>query len=271
MRQWRIQMLLAIDAGNTHIVIGVWNKEKIVASWRIGSQSYETADEIGSVIISFLGNAQYQKEEIDKIIVSSVVPSVTEEVKKMCAKYFRLDPVIVSNKIDTGLKIVYDYPQEVGSDRIANAVAAKELYGNPAIVVDFGTATTFDVLSAEGSYIGGVIVPGIEISSEALFKKASKLSKVDLYWPKDIIGSNTNDCIRSGILYGSLGTVDFIIKKILEYGKKEMDQKNTKIIATGGLSSVISPKSEYITIIDPLLTLKGLKILSDRNSKDAKY
>ncbi len=258
-------MLLAIDAGNTHIVIGVIKKDEIVSSWRIGTHSYETADEIGSVIISFLSNSDYLKEEVDRIIISSVVPSVTEEIKSMCAKYFMLSPVLVSNEINTGLDLIYDYKQEVGSDRIANAIAAKEIYGSPAIVVDFGTATTFDVLSKEGSYIGGVIVPGIEISSEALFKKASKLSKVDLYWPKDVIGSNTNDCIRSGILYGTLGMVDFIIEKILTSRKGSIDKKNAKIIATGGLSGMISPKSKYISVLDPLLTLKGLKILSDRN------
>ncbi len=259
-------MLLAIDAGNTHIVIGVFNKDEIVSSWRIGTHSYETADEIGSVINSFLNNANYAKKDVDKIILSSVVPSVTEEIKNMCTKYFSMDPLIVSNEINTGLQIIYEHPAEVGSDRIANAVAAKEIYGSPAIVVDFGTATTFDVLSLQGSYIGGVIVPGIEISSEALFKKASKLSKVDLYWTEKIIGSNTNDCIRSGILYGSLGMVDYIIEEILSSEKKAMNKKSTKIIATGGLSNLISPKSKYINIIDPLLTLKGLKILSDRNS-----
>jgi type III pantothenate kinase len=258
-------MLLAIDAGNTHIVIGLLNKDEILSSWRIGTHSYETADEIGSVTLSFLNNSAYPKEEIEKVIVSSVVPSVTEEIKKMCAKYFNLDPLIVSYEIDSGLEIIYDYPQEIGSDRIANAVAAKEIYSYPAIVVDFGTATTFDVLSVRGSYIGGVIVPGIEISSEALFKNASRLSKVDLYWTEDVIGANTNDCIRNGILYGSLGMVDFIIEKIIASKKNTLDKRDVKIIATGGLSGLISPKSRYISIIDPLLTLKGLKILSDRN------
>src|SRR5680860_611661 len=260
-------MFLAIDIGNTHTVIGLFEKSDIVVTWRMGTPRfrYETEDEIGSIIINFLDNAGYDAISVEEVAISIVVPRAMEEFRKMSVKYFKCEPFIVSTETKTGIKILYDYPKEVGSDRIANSVAVKEFYGYPAIVADFGTATTFDIISDKGAYIGGVITPGIEISSEALFKVAAKLSKVDLSWPKTVIGKNTYDGLRSGILFGFLGQVDFIIEKIIEEEKGNKEIFKPFVIATGGLSYMLKDKSRYITIYDNDLTLKGIKLIYDKN------
>ncbi len=259
-------MLLAIDIGNTQTVIGLFRKDKILVSWRMGTPKYETSDEIGVAIFNFLNCSGFEPDTIEDIAISCVVPRILEEVTKMGKKYFNLVPFIVNSEIKSDLTIKYDYPEEIGADRIANSVAAKKIYGYPAVVVDFGTATTFDILSSGGEYIGGVIAPGIEISSEALFSYAAKLSKVDISWPKQVIGKNTYDCIRSGILNGFLGQVDTIIDKIVE--EQSIEDKNFKpeVISTGGLAFLMTDKSKWISIHDPDLTLKGLKILIDKNN-----
>lgn len=262
-------MLLAIDIGNTQTVIGLFddaeNEGALVKSWRMVTPRHETADEIASSIYSFLKNSGYEPEKITKIAISCVVPRILFELNRMCESYFSLKPFIVDISTITDLEINYDYPKEIGADRIVNSVAAKEIYGYPAIILDFGTATTFDVLSSGGIYIGGVIAPGIEISSEALFTYAAKLSKVDLSWPENIIGKNTYDGIRSGILFGFLGQADFIVDKIIEEMKIKDPGFDPKIIATGGLAILMKDKSRYIQIYDPDLTLKGLKILVEKN------
>lgn len=258
-------MLLAIDIGNTQTVIGLFKGDKIAASWRMVTPEYETEDELASSVFNFLRNSKFNPADVGDVAISCVVPGILDEIIKMSRKYFGGAPFVVNSGIKTGVVISYDYPAEIGADRIANSVATVELYGYPAIVVDFGTATTFDILSSGGGYIGGVIAPGIEISAEALFSNAARLSKVDLNWPDSVIGKNTGDGIRSGVLYGFLGQVDFIIEKIVEeQGKKD---KNFKpfIIATGGLASLIVDRSRWIKTNDPDLTLKGLKILFDRN------
>ena len=260
-------MLLAIDIGNTQTVIGLFNGDELAHSWRMVTPRHETADEIASDIFSFLQNSGYQPGKVSEIAVSCVVPRILFEINRMGKQYFSLEPFIVDSNIKTGLTIKYDYPREIGADRIANSVAAKEIYGCPAIVLDFGTATTFDILSAEGEYVGGVIAPGIEISSEALFNYAAKLSKVDLSWTDSVIGKNTYDCIRAGILYGFLGQADFIIEKIIGEMSTKESAFSPKIIATGGLSALMSGKSKFIQIHDPDLTLKGLKILVDKNCR----
>ena len=186
-------MLLAIDIGNTQTVIGVFRNDLLAQSWRMVTPRHETSDEIGSTVYSFLKNSEYRPKEVKKIAVSCVVPGILLEIKKMSQKYFNLEPFIIDTDVRTGLKIDYDYPKEIGADRIANAVAAKELYGCPVVVIDFGTASTFDIVSSGCVYLGGVIAPGIEVSSEALFRYAAKLSKVDLSWPDRVIGKNTYD------------------------------------------------------------------------------
>jgi len=258
-------MLLAIDIGNTQTVIGLFEKEKILASWRMVTPKYETSDEIAAAIFSFLKNSDFNPGDISRIAISCVVPRIIVEVTKMSRKYFNQDPFIVSSEVKSDLVIKYDYPQEIGADRIANSVAAKEIYGYPAIVVDFGTATTFDILSTDGEYAGGVIAPGIDISSEALFNYAAKLSKVDISWPESVVGKNTYDSVRSGILYGFLGQVDFIIDRIIEEQKKKDKVFKPRVIATGGLAFLMDSKSRWIETNDPDLTLKGLRILIDKN------
>ena len=259
-------MLLAIDIGNTQTVIGLLEKEKTLASWRMVTPKYETSDEIAASVFSFLKNSDFDPKDISRIAISCVVPRMVDEVIKMSRKYFNRDPFIVSSEVKSDLIIKYDYALEIGADRIANSVAAKEIYGYPIIVVDFGTATTFDILSAKGEYIGGVIAPGIDISSEALFNYAAKLSKVDISWPESVVGKNTYDSVRSGILYGFLGQVDFIIDKIIEEQSRKDRKFKPKVIATGGLAFFMDGKSRWIEANDPDLTLKGLRILIDKNS-----
>jgi len=263
-------MLLAVDIGNTQTVIGLFKGEVLEKSWRMVTPRHETSDEIAASIFNFLKNSGYRPEDIKDIAVSCVVPRILFEINRMCDSYFNIKPFIIDTGIKTDLKIDYEYPREIGADRIANTVAAKELYGCPAIVLDFGTATTFDVLSSEGVYLGGVIAPGIEISSEALFNYAAKLSKVDLSWPDKIIGKNTYDGIRSGILFGFLGQADFVIERIIREMEQAGESFRPKIIATGGLAALMTGKSRFNQIYDPDLTLKGLKILIDKNRKTEK-
>ncbi|MBC7333455.1 MAG: type III pantothenate kinase [Actinobacteria bacterium] len=259
-------MLLAIDIGNTQTVVGLFKDNDLLSSWRMVTPRHETSDEIGASVYNFLRNSGYDPQQIRGLAVSCVVPRILNEIKNMSKRYFGCEAFIVESEVKTDLKILYDYPKEIGADRIANSVAAKEIYGVPSIVVDFGTATTFDILSSRGEYLGGVIAPGIEISSEALFSYAAKLSKVDMSWPSSVVGKNTYDGIRSGILYGFLGQVDFLVEKIIDEVKEKEDKKfNPKIIATGGLSYLMVGKSKWIEIHDPDLTLKGLKILVEKN------
>lgn len=258
-------MLLAIDVGNTQTVIGLFKADNILASWRMVTPRFETADEIASAVYGFLHNSGYDSENIREIAISCVVPRILDELDKMSLKYFKCRPLIVNDSIKSDLELKYDYPGEIGADRIANSVAAKEIYGSPSIVVDFGTATTFDIISSRGEYLGGVIAPGIEISSEALFKYAAKLSKVDLHWPDKVIGKNTYDGIRSGILYGFLGQIDFLIDKIINEIRDSDPGFKPKVIATGGLAVLLLEKSKWIEIHDLDLTLKGLQILVGKN------
>jgi len=260
-------MLLAIDVGNTQTVIGLFKNNNIQASWRMVTPRFETADEIASAVYGFLHNSGYDSENIREIAISCVVPRILDELRKMSSKYFNCKPFVVDNTVRSDLVLIYDNPEEIGADRIANSVAAKEIYGFPSIVVDFGTATTFDIISSKGEYLGGVIAPGIEISSEALFNYAAKLSKVDLYWPKKVIGKTTYDGMRSGILFGYLGQIDFLIDKIIEEVKQEDQGFKPKIIATGGLSVLMLERSRWIEVHDPDLTLKGLNLLIEKNKK----
>lgn len=259
-------MLLAIDVGNTQTVIGLFDKDKLLNSWRMVTPKHQTSDEIGSSILNFMKNSGYDPGGVANIAVSCVVPALVDELHKMGHRYFGSDIFMVDSTTNTRLKLDYEYPREIGADRIANSTAAVSIYGFPAIIVDFGTATTFDVISSTGIYVGGAIAPGIEISSDALFSYAAKLSKVDLSWPEKAIGKNTYDGIRSGILYGFLGQVDYLLEKIIEEQKQE--DKGficPKVIATGGLASLMKGRSSYIQIIDTELILKGLKILISYN------
>lgn len=256
-------MLLVIDVGNTNIVFGVYNKEELLYNWRITSDKDRTSDEYGLLFDQIFKFNNLKSEDVENIIISSVVPNLMHTLPTMSRRYFNIDPLVVGPGIKTGIDIKYDNPKEVGADRIVNAIAGYEKYGGPLIIVDSGTAITFDAVGEDGSYLGGVITPGIKISSEALFLRTAKLPKVELAKPAKIIGKNTVNSIQSGLVYGYIGMIDYIIEKMI----KEMRPigKEIKVVATGGFTSLISNESKYIEIIDSLLTLEGLRIIYERN------
>jgi type III pantothenate kinase len=249
-------MLLAIDIGNTHTVLGLYDGRKLKGHFRIASNHASTGDECGILVKQLF-------EEYDKIkgvIICSVVPPLTPVYEEMSKKFLKAEPVVVSSDLSLGIKVLYDDPKAVGADRIANAVAAYEIYGGPVIVVDLGTATTFDVISEKGEYLGGAIAPGIETSSLNLFQRAAQLFKVSLEKPKKAIGTNTEESLRSGILFGAVGQIDEIVKRIKEELKQRRPSKRKpKIIATGGLASLVAKESQTIEEVNPTLTLEGLR------------
>jgi len=253
-------MLICIDIGNTNTAVGIFIKNLLRNYYRVSSNHFLTADECGILIKQLIG--EIKTDKIEGVIIASVVPALTSVYQEMSKKYLHSDPVIVSSKLSLGIKILYENPEQVGADRIANAIAAFELYGGPIIVVDLGTATTFDVVSKKGEYLGGVISPGIETSSANLFKKAAMLPKVELKKPKKVIGTNTQESLKSGIIFGAVGQIDEIVSRI----EKELRQK-VKVVATGGLAELISTESKTIKRVDPTLTLQGLKIIYDRFKK----
>ncbi len=254
-------MLLAFDVGNTNIVLGVFEEDRLLVDWRISTQREKTADEYAMLIKQLCATNNIHFSQIQHIIISSVVPPLMGTLEQMAKKYFSIEPLVVGAHTETGLKILYDNPQEVGADRIVNAIAAYAKYGGPAIVVDFGTATTFCALSAKGEYLGGAISPGIGISTEALFQRAAKLPKIELIKPKSIIGKNTVVSMQAGIIYGYIGQVDGIVTRM----KKELGGK-ALTIATGGLAPLIAEDSETIDQVDQLLTIEGLRLIYHRNN-----
>lgn len=253
-------MLLVLDVGNTNTVIGVYEKNELVNNWRVITFPDRTADEYGILIRNLYYSSRISTDRITDVIVSCVVPPMLGIIDELCRKYFDITPIYVEPGIKTGMSIHYDNPKEVGADRIVNAVAAFHKIGKALIVVDFGTATTFDCVDENGDYIGGVISPGLSTSSEALFLKASKLPKVELIKPNVVIGKNTIHSMQSGIIFGYVDMVDGIVKRISE-------QMNTElyVIATGGLAEIIADLSITIDEVDDFLTLKGLKIIYDLN------
>ncbi|HOM01873.1 MAG TPA: type III pantothenate kinase [Acetivibrio sp.] len=254
-------MILVIDVGNTNTVFGVYDGKKLLNHWRMETSKGKTSDEYGMFIISLLNYEKIAIDRIEAVVVASVVPPIMYSIEHAIRKYFKLEPMIVGPGIKTGINIKYENPREVGADRIINAVAACEIYGGPLIIVDFGTATTFCAVSSKGEYLGGVICPGIKISAEALFQKTAKLPKIDLVKPDTVIGRNTVSSMQSGIIYGYVGKVDYIVRRM----KKEMKEDNIKVIATGGLARLIASESETIDEINGLLTLEGLRIIYERN------
>lgn len=254
-------MFLTIDVGNTNIVLGIYDGKKLKAFWRMGTRTDKTSDEIGMMILQFFNHQNINIEDIDGVIISSVVPPIMYSLEHAIEKYFCKKPVIVGPGIKTGINIKYDNPKEVGADRIVNAVAALEMFGGPLILVDFGTATTFCAVTEKAEYLGGVICPGIKVSMEALFQKAAKLPRVELKKPVNVIGKNTVTSMESGAIYGYVGQVDHIVSKM----KEEMACDNIRVIATGGMSRLVSPESSQIEVVEPLLTLEGLRIIYERN------
>jgi type III pantothenate kinase len=254
-------MILVMDVGNTNITLGVYDGGNLVARWRTGTDKEKTSDEFGMFFVWILKNGNIDIDKIEGVIISSVVPPIMYSLEYAVKKYLKVDPIIIGPGVKTGINIKYENPREVGADRIVNAVAAYEIYKGPIIIVDFGTATTFCVISSKGEYMGGVICPGIKISAEALFQKAAKLPRIELVKPESVIGKNTVASMQSGIVYGYVGQVDYIVRRI----KKEMNEEGIKVIATGGLARLIAPESETIDEVNGMLTLEGLRIIYEKN------
>lgn len=253
-------MILVMDIGNTNMVLGIYGQEKLAYHWRMETARHKTEDEYGMQIKALLHDADLAFSDIDGIIMSSVVPPIMSSLERMCQKYFHLTPLIVGPGVKTGLNIKYDNPREVGADRIVNAVAAIHEYGSPLIIVDFGTATTYCYINEFQQYMGGAIAPGISISTEALYNRASKLPRIEITRPENVVGKNTVSAMQAGIVYGYVGQAEGIIARM----KKQSYEKPT-VIATGGMASLIAAESKAIDKVDPYLTLKGLYLIYKRN------
>jgi type III pantothenate kinase len=252
-------MLLVIDVGNTNVVLGIFSKDKLIMDWRIHTERNTTEDEFNILVSSLFSNSNINMKSIEHIIISNVVPQMVNILDSFCRKYLGHEPHWVNENSYKGMPILYRNPSEVGADRIVNAVAAFGKYRTSVIIIDFGTATTFDAVSTKGEYMGGAICPGIIISSEALFTKASKLPRVEIFSPpKSVIGKDTDNSLQSGLIYGFAGMVDGVVNRM----KIEM-KSNPKVIATGGLAHLIGGVSETIEKIEQKLTLEGLKIIAN--------
>lgn len=253
-------MILTLDIGNTNIKAGVFNGSELVDYWRISTDHLKSSDEYGILLLSLFAHSGINPS-LDGIIMSSVVPTINFTIEHMCSSYFNITPMQVVPGIKTGINLKYENPRELGSDRIVNAVAAYELYGGPCIFIDFGTATTFGVVSRNGEFMGGAICPGIKLASEALTERTSRLPKIELTKPASVIGRNTVSNMQSGLVYGYIGQVKYLV----ECMKKELGAPDATVIATGGLSRLIASGTDVIDEIDGMLTLKGLRIIYERN------
>ena len=259
-------MILVLDVGNTNIVIGVYDNRELLTEWRLSTQMIRSADEYGIQFVNLFSLANIDKDQIEGVIMSSVVPTIMYSLEHMIRKYFKLDPLVVGPGVKTGINVKYDNPREVGADRIVNAVAAHEIYNRSLIIIDFGTATTFCAVKKNGDYLGGAICPGIKISSDALFQKAAKLPRVELLRPSEIICKNTVTSMQAGIVYGYIGQVDYIVEKM----RNEMEalgEEDILVVTTGGLAKLISEESKNVDIVNPFLTLEGLRIIYEKNKK----
>ncbi len=253
-------MLLVMDVGNTHIVLGLFQKDELLHHWRVQTDRNATEDEYAMLLKSLFEHVGIRMEEIDGVSISSVVPPLKRVLHLLVRKYFGLEPLVIGPGVKTGLNIQYENPREVGADRIVNAVAAIDSYGPPLIIVDFGTATTFCFINEQGHYVGGAIVPGVHVSAEALHQRAAQLTRVEVVKPESVVGRNTVKAVQSGLFYGYVGVVDGIVNRM-----KRLLTKRPTVVATGGLAELISKEAESIDVYDPLLTLRGLKIIYERN------
>ncbi|MDO4545706.1 MAG: type III pantothenate kinase [Bacillota bacterium] len=261
-------MLLAFDVGNSNIVLGVFKEGKMITNWRLETDNNKSADEYGMIVGQLFSYEGLKMEDVKDVIISTVVPSVLYTLQHLSMKYFNRKAIVIGPGIKTGLVVKYDNPKQVGSDRIVNAVAAHAKYGGPLIIIDFGTATTFCAISEKAEYIGGTIAPGLKIASEALFEKTAKLPKVELEEPGHVICRNTINSMQSGLVYGHMGMVDYIVRKmkkeLMEYSESD---KEVKVIATGGLATMIDAGIDCIDYVDKMLTLEGLELIYEKNRK----
>ena len=255
-------MLLAIDIGNTNIVFGVFQGKKLIQHWKIQTESEKTSDEYGVTLLNLFSLSGPEKKEIDSVIISSVVPPLTPIFEDLSHSLFNVRPAVVGPGLKTGMAILYENPLEVGADRVVAAVAAYEKHGGPCIVVDFGTATTFDAISSKGEYLGGAIAPGVQISAEALYRKTAKLPRIEIKKPKNAIGRTTVTSMQSGLYFGYVG----LVSKIIEEIKNEVGEEMT-VISTGGFGAQISHEIASIDAHEPDLILEGLRVIHDRIRK----
>lgn len=254
-------MILTIDVGNTNITCGVFDKEDIVASFRITTKLPRTSDEYGMIISNLLEKNKLSVSDIEDVIICSVVPNVMHSLAGALIKYFKIKPMIVEAGIKTGIRIATPNPQQIGADRIVDAVAAYELYGGPVIVIDFGTATTYDYVDETGAFLGGITAPGIRISAKALWEDAAKLPEIEIKKPDCILAKDTISSMQSGLVYGQIGQTEYIIKKT----KEEVGRADAKVVVTGGLGRIIANETEYVDAYDPNLTLKGIFLVYKKN------
>ncbi|MBR4428808.1 MAG: type III pantothenate kinase [Clostridia bacterium] len=254
-------MILTLDIGNTNIKTALFEHSELKQYWRISTNRTQTSDEYGMVMLNLFNHAGVSSSQVSGIIVSSVVPTINFTIEHMCKTYFGLTPMFVVPGIKTGIHIKYDNPRELGSDRIANAVACNELYGGPAIYIDFGTATSFGALNAQGEFLGGAIVPGLKVMSDAIVDRTAKLPRFELIKPPSAIGKNTVTNLQSGILYGHVGMVKYLIHRM----KEELGAP-CRVIATGGMALLVKDDAPEIDVLDGLLTLKGLRLIYEKNA-----
>jgi len=258
-------MLLAIDIGNTNITLGLYEGDTLCTRWRIATGHEKMSDEYGILMLSLFQHAGITSSDVHAVAMASVVPPLTGTFVEACERFVDCEPLVVDGTIKTGVKILYDDPGQVGADRIVDAAACQKLYGGPACIVDFGTATTFDAISAAGEYLGGAIAPGIGIAAEALFQRTAKLPKVDLHRPPSAIGRNTSHSLQSGLLFGYVGLVEGMVARF----RAELGN-DIKVIATGGLAEIIARETKVISVLAPWLTLEGLRIIYDLNRRDSR-
>ena len=258
-------MILTLDIGNTNIKTALFDGMDMVKYWRISTSRTNTSDEYGIMILNMFAHEGFSADCVDGIMMSSVVPSVNFTLEHLCRSYFGMAPIVVAPGVKTGINIKIENPREMGGDLISNAVAAYELYGGPCITIDFGTATSLGAINEKGEFLGGAICPGIKLAVEALSERTAKLPRIELTKPETVIGKNTVHCMQSGIVYGYIGQIEYLVRRM----KAEIGSDKTKVIATGGLAVLVAEESNAIDVLDGLLTLKGLRLIYEKNRPEA--